>query len=70
MPCHWRAPIVPGDHRLFDAERIKESHHVTDEMQQGVLVDRLRSVGLTIAAHVNRDSMESSRRQRGKLMPP
>jgi hypothetical protein len=51
-----------------NTERIKEPHYIADEMQQGVLIDRLRPVGL--AAHVNRDSMESSRRQRGKLMPP
>jgi hypothetical protein len=45
-------------------------HYIADEMQQGVLIDRLRPVGLTIAAHVNRDSTEFSRRQRRKLMPP
>ena len=54
----------------MNTERIKEPHYIADEMQQGVLIDRLRPVGLTLAAHVNRDSMESSRRQRGKLMPP
>jgi hypothetical protein len=61
---------VSSDYRLLNAERIKEPHYIADEMQQGVLIDRLRPVGMTIAAHVNRDSMESSRRQRGKLMPP
>jgi hypothetical protein len=61
---------VSRDYRLFDAQRIEESHHISDEMQQGVLIDCLRSVGLTVASHVNRDSMESSRRQRGKLMTP
>jgi pimeloyl-ACP methyl ester carboxylesterase len=43
-------PFRPRDHRLFGAERIKESHHIADEMQQGVLVDRLRSVGPTVTA--------------------
>src|SRR5258707_10629167 len=70
MPCHWRAPIVAGDHRLSGAERIKESHHVTDEMQQGVLVDRLRSVGPTVTAHVGSDGVESGCRQRRELVAP
>src|SRR5258708_1363033 len=70
VPGDLRPPGVPSDYRLLTPERIKETHHVADEMQQGVLIDRLRPVGLTIAAHVDRNGMESSRRQRGKLMPP
>jgi hypothetical protein len=55
---------------LFNAQRIEEPNHIADEVQQRVLVDRFRVVGLTVASHIKRDSMESRRRQRGKLMSP
>jgi hypothetical protein len=53
---------VSSDYSLPNTKRIKEPYYIADEMQQGVLIDRLRPVGLTVAAHVDRDSMESSRR--------
>jgi hypothetical protein len=70
VPCHRRAPIVPRDHGLSGAKRVEESHHVTDEMQQGVLVDRLRPAGPTVTAHVGSDGVESGRGQRRELVAP
>ncbi len=70
MPCHGRAPVVPRDHSLFGAQHVEESHHIADEMQQGVLVDRLRSVGPAVTAHVGRDGVESGCRQRRELVAP
>jgi hypothetical protein len=70
MPRDRRAPIVPGNHRLIGTQRIKEAHHIADEMKQRVLVDSLRPVGLAVAAHIGRNGVESGRRQGGKLMPP
>src|SRR5713226_7578109 len=70
MPRHWRTPIVPRDHRSFGAERIKESHHIADEMKQGVLVDRFRSVGSTVTPHIGSDGVESGCRQRPELVAP
>jgi hypothetical protein len=61
---------VSGDYRLLNTQGIKEPHYVPDEVQQGVLVDRLGSVGPTIAPHVYRNSTKTGRSQRGKLMPP
>jgi putative tryptophan/tyrosine transport system substrate-binding protein len=70
MPRHRRTPIVPHDHRSFGAERIKEAHHIADEMKQGVLIDRFRSVGSTVTAHIRRDGVESGCRQRRELVTP
>ncbi len=70
MPCHGRTPIVPGNHRSFGAERVKESHHIANEMKQGVLVDRFRSVGSTVTSHIGRDGVESGCRQRRELVTP
>ena len=61
MPRDRRTPVVSRDYRLFDTQRFKEPNHIADEMQQSALVDRFRSVGLTVASHVKRDSVESSR---------
>jgi hypothetical protein len=36
---------VSRDHRLFNAQRIKESNHIADEMEQSVLVDSLQAAG-------------------------
>ena len=39
-------------------------------MQQCVLVDRIRAVGLAVAAHIGRDGVESSFGQRRQLVAP
>jgi hypothetical protein len=56
-----RATRPVHDYRLSNAQRIDEPHHIADEIRQSVLVDRLRSVGLTVASHVDRDSTECGR---------
>ena len=61
---------MSGDHRLFGAERIDDADHVADQVKQCVLVDRLRPVGLAVAAHVGRDHAISGGRERGELMAP
>jgi hypothetical protein len=62
---------LPAPGKLaHNCRRKSQPYHIADEMQQGVLIDRLRPVRLTIAAHVDRDSVKSSRGQHGKLMPP
>jgi hypothetical protein len=67
---HCRAPIVPRDHSLSGAKRVKESHRVTDEMQQGVLVDRL-PVGRTDRHRACRERWRGIRRgQRCELVAP
>ncbi len=70
VPGDRRAPVVSGDHRLLDAERIEQPDHVADEMEQSVVVDRFGPVGLAVAAHVRRDGVESGCRQRRDLMAP
>ena len=54
VPCDRRAPVVAGDDRGRLAERVEQPDHVADQMEQRVLVDRLRRVGLAVAAHVGR----------------
>ena len=61
---------MPGDDRLFFTERVEEADDIAGQMKQRVLVDRLRPVGLAIAAHIGRHRVEPGRRQRGQLMPP
>ena len=46
VPGHRRAPIVAGDDRLVDPERIEESDHVADEVKERVLFDLFRTLGL------------------------
>src|SRR5260370_9044426 len=70
MPRERRTPTVPRNRRSFGAERIKESHHIADEMKQGVLVDRFRSVGSTVTPHIGSDGVESGCRQRPELVAP
>jgi hypothetical protein len=55
---HDQHPIARPKPRYLDLR----ARYIADEMQQAVLIDRLRPVRLTVAAHVDRDSMESSRR--------
>ena len=70
VPGDRGSPIVTGNHRLLGAERIEQSHHVADEMEQSVLVDRLGPIRLAVAAHVRCNGAESGRRQRSELMAP
>jgi len=48
----------------------KNADHVADEMQDRVLVDRLRRVTLAVAAQVGGDNAEAGGSKRLDLMPP
>ena len=70
MPGHRRAPVVPGDHRRSLAERVEQADHVADQVQERVLLDLLRRVGLAVAAHVGRDGVEAGLGQGAELVAP
>src|SRR5919201_271193 len=52
VPRDGRAPIVAGDDRGGGAERVEQSDEIADEMQQRVGLDRVRPIGVAIAALV------------------
>ena len=70
VPGHRRPPVMPGNHRGLGTQRVQHAHHVAHQVQQRVLVHRLRRLGPAIAAHIRRHRMEPRRRQRRQLMPP
>jgi hypothetical protein len=70
MPRDWRAPVMAGDYRLRRTETIEQPYHVTDEMEQRVLIDRLGAVGPTVAAHVRSHCPEPGLGKSAKLMTP
>jgi len=59
-----RTPVVAGDHRLLRAQRVEQTHHVADRMQERILIDLRRLIRLTVAAHVGRDGVEAGLGQR------
>jgi hypothetical protein len=61
---------MPDDDGGVDAQRINDADHVADKMHQRVLVDILRTVGLTVAAHVRSNGMEPSICQCVQLVTP
>ena len=52
------------------AQGIENADHVADEMQDRVLVDRLRRIALAVAAHIGRDNAKTGGSKRVDLMPP
>ena len=70
VPGDRRAPIVPGDHRRLGTERVEQADHVADEMEERVLLDLLRRVGLPVAAHVRRHGMEAGFGEGAELVAP
>jgi hypothetical protein len=69
-PRHRCAPIVAGDDRLLGAERIEQPDHVADQVEERVLVDRLRPVGPAVTAHVGGHGMEPRLGECRELMAP
>jgi hypothetical protein len=61
---------MADDHGGLSAERVEQAHHVADQVEDGVLVDRLRPIALAVAAHVGRDRMEARGGKRAELMAP
>ena len=70
VPRHRSAPVVAYDHRVIFPQRVEQPHHIASQMKQRVLVDRLRGVGLAVAAHVRRHRMVAGFGQGTKLMAP
>ncbi len=70
MPRDRRAPIMAGDDCLLGAQSIEEADHVADQMEKGILIDRLRTIALPVPAHVGRHRMEPGRGERRELMAP
>ena len=58
------------NHRLLGSDRVKQSHHVTNKVEQSILVDGFRPVGAAVTAHVRRNSAKAGSRKGGKLMAP
>ena len=52
------------------AQGVEQTHHVADQMEERVLVDRLRPIGPAVAAHVGRHGAESGLGERAELMAP
>src|SRR5262245_11069030 len=61
---------MAGDHGRLGSESVEQADHVANEVQEGVLVNRVGAVALAIATHVRRHSMETSRGQRWELVAP
>ena len=61
---------MAGDDGRVCAERIDEAGHVADEVQERVLVDLARPIGLPISPHFGRHGVEAGARERGKLVSP
>jgi hypothetical protein len=60
-----------ADHdRVLRLQRIQEADEIADQMEDGVLIDRLRLVALAVAAHVRGDHMEAGRGERIDLVTP
>ena len=70
MPGDRRPPVVARDHRRRLAEGVEEADDIADQMEQRVVLDRLRHRGLTVAALVGRDGVIAGLRQRDQLMAP
>ena len=61
---------MPDDDGGRRTQRIENTDHVADEMQDRVLVDRLRRVTLAVAAHIGGDNTEAGGSKRVNLVPP
>ena len=70
LPGDAGAPIMPDDDGGRRTQGIKNADHVADEMQDRVLVDRLRRVTLAVATHIGGDDTEAGGGKGVDLMPP
>ena len=61
---------MASDYRLRSTESVQQPHHVTDEVEERVLIDRLRTIGPAVAAHVRGHCPEPGLRKSRKLMAP
>jgi len=70
MPGDRRARVVADDHRRRRLQRVEQPDHVADEVQDRVLVDRMRRIGLAVATHSGGHRVEAGRRERQQLVAP
>ena len=70
VPGDGGAPVVASDHGRLLSKAIEQAHHVTDEVEQRVLIDRLGPIGLAVPAHVGCHRMEPGVREGPKLVAP
>src|ERR1700739_3397528 len=61
---------MTNDHCRFFSQSVQQTDQVADEMQQAVLIDAVRPVGLAVAAHIRRYHVESGRSQEPGLVKP
>jgi len=65
MPPAYVKPYVK---RCLGAQCVKQAHHIANQVQDRVLLDLFRTVGLAITAHVGRHHVERSGRNSGELI--
>ena len=61
---------MASDHRMLGPESVEQADHVPDQMEQRIVLDRLRPVGLPIATHVRRYGAKSRACQHAELVAP
>jgi hypothetical protein len=49
---------VTSDDRSLGAQRVEQPDHIANQMEQRVLIDRLRAIGTAVAAHVGCHGMK------------
>ncbi len=70
MPGDRRAPVMADDDRPLGPEGVDDPDHVADQMKERIFLDLLRTVGLSVAAHVRRHRMIAGIGERLQLRPP
>jgi hypothetical protein len=61
---------MANNHSSWLAQRIQQSDHVAHQMEEGILIDRARTLRLAVAAHIGSDSAISGLGKAGELMTP
>src|SRR3984893_3325577 len=70
LPADKTAPVMADDRAPVDFERVEHSNDVVDQFAHPVSLDRLRTIGFTVAALVGRDSAKAGGGECGNLMAP
>jgi hypothetical protein len=61
---------VANDHSRLGVKGVEQADHVANEVEESILIDRVRAITLAIAAHVRRHDMEAGLSQRRELVAP
>src|SRR5205807_10382686 len=70
VPGDRRAPVVADDDCRRLAQGVEEPDEIADQVEQCVLIDRLRAVGATVAPLVGRHRVVAGLAEGAKLVPP